>query len=352
MANNADIAPSAPFSTGPSDIVIVPLAAVALAVRKLVRALLTALVHLIDWLFPILLQVMRFPLFTMRILGDGLAWLAKGVVRFLPIGGTRRAAWRERIGEAWTWLRGKISYKAFEEWLHHAFENGMAWVFRTCKALTPRGALLVLTGAILWLPISFGVATGMHAILFAKALTWPAWMQLLHPVATVIAKSKLLVLPVYPAAWPQARQHPFVHGLIRAWVWFANRYLVRKAGWRYRQMEHAASAGADAWHHTAAYIGLTRIWRGMFAAINSAAAWTSATMWALAAGTVALLVKVPLIGGIVQRYADHYHIANRAPAEPLSERTRDFFARWSVKFTAEYYEAKEREASAKARPSA
>ena len=32
----------------------------------------------------------------------------------------------------------------------------------------------------------------------------PSWIQLLHPVATVIAKSKLLVLPAYPAAWPQA----------------------------------------------------------------------------------------------------------------------------------------------------
>ena len=40
----------------------------------------------------------------------------------------------------------------------------------------------------------------MHAVLFAKVTSWPAWMQLLHPLATVIAKSKLLVLPVYPAA--------------------------------------------------------------------------------------------------------------------------------------------------------
>ena len=46
----------------------------------------------------------------------------------------------------------------------------MAWVFKTCRALTPRTALLVLIGAVLWLPISFGVATVMHAVLFAKAL--------------------------------------------------------------------------------------------------------------------------------------------------------------------------------------
>ena len=106
----------------------------------------------------------------------------------------------------------------------------MAWVFKTCRALSPRAALLVLIGAVLWLPISFGVATLMHAVLFAKALSLPAWMQLLHPVATVIAKSKLLVLPVYPAAWPQAKQHPMMQALIRFWNYLAALYLARKIG--------------------------------------------------------------------------------------------------------------------------
>jgi hypothetical protein len=335
------------FSAGIDDIVILPLAAITFVVRKLLRALLTALIHIIDWLFPILLQIMRFPLFTLRILGDALAWLAKAVVRILPVGGPRRAAWRERISEAWAWLRAKISYKAFEEWLHHAFESGMAWVFRRCKALTPRAALMVLCGAVLWLPISFGVATAMHAILFAKALTWPAWTQLLHPFATVIAKSKLLVLPVYPAAWPQAKRHPFMQSVLRFGAWLGTLSFVRKTGYRYRQMEHAGAVAADAWKHTAAYIGLTRLWDAVLAGINGAAAWTGRTAWALAAGAVALLSKIPLFGSVVQRYTAHYDDANRAPVEPLSERTRDFFARWSVKFTAQYYEDREREEAAK-----
>ena len=117
----------------------------------------------------------------------------------------------------WAWLRQKFSYKAFEEAVHHAFEIGKAWVFRTCRTLTPRAALLVLAGAVLWFPVSFVVATLMHAVLIAKALTLPAWMQLLHPVATVSAKSKLLVLPVYPAAWPQVRLRPLVQATIRHW---------------------------------------------------------------------------------------------------------------------------------------
>ena len=47
-------------------------------------------------------------------------------------------------------------------------------------------------------------------------------MQFLHPVATVIAKSKLLVLPVYPAAWPQAKQHPFMQAMIRCYRYLAS----------------------------------------------------------------------------------------------------------------------------------
>ena len=44
----------------------------------------------------------------------------------------------------------------------------MAWVFRECRYLTPNTALLVIVGAVLWLPFSFGVATAMHAHLQQK----------------------------------------------------------------------------------------------------------------------------------------------------------------------------------------
>ena len=120
----------------------------------------------------------------------------------------KRHALRARVRQQWIRFRRNISYQAFEQALHHAFEAGMAWVFRKCRRLTPSGALLVIALAFLWLPISFGSATALHATLIARANSLPAWMQLLHPFATFIAKSKLLVLPVYPAAWPQAKQHP------------------------------------------------------------------------------------------------------------------------------------------------
>ena len=130
------------FPLGTEDVVILPIVAIALIVKMVVRSAWTVLKHIIDFLFPILLQLMRFPLFTLRILGDGIAALLRGIARILPIGGERRAAWREFVNQHWEWLRQKISYKAFEEAVHHVFENGMAWVFRKCKSLTPSTAVL------------------------------------------------------------------------------------------------------------------------------------------------------------------------------------------------------------------
>jgi hypothetical protein len=116
----------------------------------------------------------------------------------LPPPLTKRDALRARVRQQWIWFRRNISYQAFEQALHNAFESGMAWVFRKCRRLTPGGALLVIAVAVLWLPMSFGTATALHASLIARAKSLPAWMQLLHPFATFIARSKLLVLPVLP----------------------------------------------------------------------------------------------------------------------------------------------------------
>jgi hypothetical protein len=331
------------FPVGLDDIVIVPLVAAEFVIWRALRCTFFILIDIVDFLFPILLQLMRFPLFTLRIIGDALAALLKGIVRILPVGGARRAAWLELVARHWTWLRQKISYKAFEEAVHHAFEAGMAWVFRTCRALTPRDALLVIVGAILWLPISFVAATLVHAVLIAKAMTLPAWMQLLHPIATVIAKTKLLVLPVYPAAWPQAKQHPSVQALIRFWRYLIAHAIVRKIGHRYRQTEAVAAEIGDRLRHTAAATGLSWLGSSVLAVVNATAATIGGAVRTTASRLVEVLSKTPLLGAIVERYDAHYDEANDKPVGKFSERVRDFYDRWSVKFTAEYYHAKERE---------
>jgi hypothetical protein len=333
------------FPPGADDVVVVPLAAGGFAVARILRGAFTALIRFLDYAFPILLQVMRFPLFTARILGDALVWVSKGIIRCLPVALARRRRWIERLGTGWAWLRSKISYKAFEEAVHHLFESGMAWVFRSCRTLTPRTALLVIGAAALWLPISFSIATAMHALLIAYATSLPPWMQLLHPFATLIAKSKLLVLPVYPAAWPQARRHPFVVALFDAYRACVRLYLVRKTGYRYRQTAAVAAHAADALAGSRATAALVRAWGRVSAPLRRAAAALARAMQAAARRTLEGLARLPLVGAAVARYAAHYDEAG-LPALRLSEQVHGLYDRWSIKFTARYYEEKDQAANA------
>ena len=327
---------------GLEDLIILPLAAVAVAARRIGRDLLLALVQILDWAFPIVLQIVRFPLFTIRIVGDGIAAALKGVVRLLPVSGEAREAWSQRVSEYWARLRQTFSYKAFEQALHHAFENGMAWVFRTCKTLTPGGALLVIAGAVLWLPVSFGIATVLHGVLIAKATVWPAWTQLLHPVATIIAKSKLLVLPAYPAAWPQAKQHALVQGAFRLYEYLAARYLMRKIGLRYQQTERATTDGTRVLRRSAIRIGLRQMYERLLDGLNDLAVQIGKGIRIIARLTIQGLSSLPLIGPIIQRYEKHYNeAAEQESPQKLSERIKGIYDRWSIKLSVDYYEAKD-----------
>ena len=287
------------------DVIIIPLVVVALAANKTLRFILTILMRLLDYAFPFAMQIIWLPLFAARLVGNVIVTGINAALRFLPISETKRQKWRRSIRRNWAWLRSKISYRTFEHAVYAAFESGMGWVFRTCRHLTPNTALLVILGAVLWLPISFGAATALHAVLFAKATSWPAWMQLLHPLATVIAKSKLLVLPVYPAAWPQARKHPLVQFVFNSYATIKRLYVVKKAAFRYRQAEATGGAAVDMLERTA---GLT-----------SAARWLR-----------------------------NAHVAEHLHVERPTQKLRSFFSRWSIQFSAEYYEAKERENEARA----
>src|SRR5262245_26140252 len=289
---------------------------------------------------------MRFPLFTVRILGDGIAAVLNAAAGYLPFASARREAFRAFVSRHWSWLREKISYQAFEEAVHHAFEVGMAWVFRTCRRLTPLSALLVIIGAVIWFPVSVVAATAMHAALIAKAAVLPVWMQLLHPVATVIAKSKLLVLPAYPAAWPQAKRHPLVQRMFQVYRDVASTGLIRKAGYRYRQMERAGAAAADDLRRAASRVGLDEAFNASLSGFEYAATWIGRTSRAVASRIVERFSAVPLIGPIVGSYAAHYTSAEEDQgAERPSEKVSSFFERWSIKFSAEYYEAKEADAA-------
>jgi hypothetical protein len=292
------------FRTGIDDAIIVPLVLATWAVNRTVRFLASILVHILDFAFPLAMQLVWVPLLAIRMIGDSAVAVLRGALCILPLGEPKRQGCAQAISRTWEWLREKVSYRVFEHGVHVAFESGMAWVFRKCRQLTPSKALLVILGAILWLPISFGAATALHAILIAKAASWPAWMQLLHPVATIIAKSKLLVLPVYPAAWPQARKHAFVQFLVATYRSSMNLYLVRKIEFRYRYTESVAASAIDQ--------------------LQRATGVSRAVMW-------------------FRRIEEP--IEDQSTVHKPSQKLRLFYQQWSIKFSAEYYEAKEREAA-------
>ena len=282
------------------DLIIIPFVFVVLALNKTLRLILSILMRLLDYAFPLAMLVIRLPLFAARVLGNVIVTVMNGALRFLPLSETKRQQWRRSIRRNWSWLRRRISYRAFEHAVYVAFENGMAWVFRKCRHLTPDTALLVILGAVLWFPISFAAATAMHMVLFAKLTSWPAWTQLLHPLATIIAKSKLLVLPVYPAAWPQAKRHPFVQFVFESYQTIMGLYVIKKVGFRYRQGEAVRTVAIGKLEHV---VGLASVVR-----------------W---------LRKAQVTRGV----------------EKPTQKLRSFFSRWSIQFSSEYYEARERQAS-------
>jgi hypothetical protein len=325
------------------DGVIVPLAASAFAIKTVFRSALTLLLNVLDWTFPIVMQGARVPLFFARIIGHVVAAGMSGLVWLLPLSATRRRRLQAMIAAEWAKIRSRISYRAFEEALHHAFERGMIWVFRTCRHLTPRSALLVIGAAAAWFPITFGTSTIMHAFLLANATALPAWMQIFHFPVALMAKSKILVLPVYPAAWPQAKQHWFVRrvqDLCRTLKQFA---VVQRLAFRYRQMQFGAEGLRAFIAKGLASAALNRASETVSRHRREAAAWAarrSRRMTLRASASVSHLWLIgPYLRDLVVRYSDTAPASTSRP----SEKIRSVYARWAIKFTPGYYEAKERQ---------
>jgi len=213
-----------------------------LLARTLGRAALLLVLLTSDLVFAFFLAVLTGPLLLAAATGDGMAWLMKRLAEPLPE--PRREAWRDAVEGRWLPLRQKLNRRAVATAAKSLLQRGLSWVFEKCGTLSPRAALIVIAGVMLWLPLSVAISTAMHVVLIAKAASWPAWMQLLHPVATAIAKSKLLILPAYPAAWPQARKHAIVQAAFRWMERIAALAPFRKAAHRYRQSRQAfAKAG-------------------------------------------------------------------------------------------------------------
>jgi len=192
---------------------------------------------------------------------------------------------------------------------------------------------------LLWLPISFGTATALHAILIAQAKSLPAWMQLLHPFATLIAKTKLLVLPVYPAAWPQAKQHPIVQRFFQFCNFCMNLDILQKVRYRYQQTERGAAVVANSMGRAAVRTGLADWLKAMRAPVTDMLTWIRKPWPAVMLRLLETFSGAPLVSPIMDRYFARYgSVYSTRPTEQV----RGLFERWSIKFSADYYEKKDR----------
>jgi hypothetical protein len=88
------------YRAGVEDAVIIPLVAAALMVKAILRAVLWVLMRILDLAFPLLMQLIRFPLFTLRVLGDGLIAAVHRLLAWVPIAQEKRRQWDEFIGQS------------------------------------------------------------------------------------------------------------------------------------------------------------------------------------------------------------------------------------------------------------
>ena len=233
------------FRIGGDDAIILPIVLIALLARTLYDAAIFVIRFASAFVFVVLLSVMTSALLVVAIAGDGMAWLIKWLADLLPLSGAKRAAWADLVDRRWLGLRQRLGHDAVAASTQTVLQRGLSWFLQSCEALSPRAALLVTIGVTLWLPLSAAIAIAMHAVLLANAALLPAWTQLLHPVATVIAKSKLAALAAYPAAWPQAKKHAWVQTALGWLDRIAALDRMRKTAHRYQQTKQAFAQAGD-----------------------------------------------------------------------------------------------------------
>jgi hypothetical protein len=166
-------------------------------------------------------------------------------------------------------------------------------------------------------------------------------MQLFHIPVLMMAKSKILVLPVYPAAWPQAKRHPIVVDISRLYRQLKRFAVLRRLAVRYRQIEFGAQRLNNVLVQAPISVGLRRRFETMIRTFRSAS--TSSGRWShtLALRLAASAAQLSVIGPHLKRVLRLYAKMSPAKTTKPSEQIRSVYARWAIKFTPGYYEAKE-----------
>ena len=117
--------------------------------------------------------------------------------------------------------------------------------------------------------------------------------------------------------------------------------VVQKARYRYQQTEHGAAVVAASVGRAASRIGLADWFSAMRVPLTDMLTWIREPWPDVTLRLLETFSGAPLIGPIVNRYFARYgSVYSTRP----SEQVRGLFERWSIKFSADYYEAKDREA--------
>ena len=130
--------------------------------------------------------------------------------------------------------------------------------------------------------------------------------------------------------------------IFRSYLYITHRHLVQKAAYRYSQAERAVLKTAHVVGHVAARTGFYRLSNSFFAGLNTLALRTRLASRTAVGRATENFSRAPFIGPIIERYAEYYNKRGDEPnSQPVSEQIHGFFSRWSIKFTPEYYKAKQ-----------
>jgi hypothetical protein len=66
-------------------VIIIPLVFITLAANKILRFIFSILMRLLDYAFPLAMQLVWLPLFAVKILGNGVVAVINSVLHFLPL---------------------------------------------------------------------------------------------------------------------------------------------------------------------------------------------------------------------------------------------------------------------------
>jgi len=90
------------------DVIIVPLALIAIAANKILRFTIAVLMRLLDYTFPLVMEIVRLPLFAAKVLGNLIVAVTAGALGILPLSEAGRRKWIVSMRRRWSWLRREL----------------------------------------------------------------------------------------------------------------------------------------------------------------------------------------------------------------------------------------------------